>query len=201
MCIKNSSHLSAPSHQRIHSILFLINALTTPLPPSRIASNPDAAHDESLVCRALAEAGHTHALIQEQTGLSLRQISYTIASNHAMPQKRSDRPPKLQPDQVDELVTFVCQSRATRQMIYLALASHFRAWEVSEYTIRYASRGRGFTRCVTLAKPPLSQANKEVRLRWAIEHAEYTLNQWSRILWTDETWVTGGRHRKARATR
>lgn len=62
-------------------------------------------------------------------------------------------------------------------MTYLALASQLRAWEVSEYTIRYALRGRGFTRCVVLAKSPLSQANKEARLRWAIEHAGRTLHQ------------------------
>jgi transposase len=108
----------------------------------------------------------------------------------------------LSSDQVDELVWYVQQSRATRQMSYLALAiGPFSHWEVGEYTIRYTLKSRGFTRCIALAKPPLSQKNKDIRFEWAKDHVDWTLDQWWTILWSDETWVTDGRHRRKWVTR
>jgi hypothetical protein len=63
-------------------------------------------------------------------------------------------------------------------MSYLALASGpFQHWEVSEYTIRYALRNRGFTRHIALAKRPLLEANKTARLRWAVAHVGWTYEQ------------------------
>jgi hypothetical protein len=79
----------------------------------------------------------------------------------------------LNSDQVDELVWYVQQSRATRQMSYSALAMGPSAhWEVGEYTIGNAFKSRGFTRCMALAKPPLSQKNKNIRLEWAKAHVD-----------------------------
>ena len=38
-------------------------------------------------------------------------------------------------------------------------------------------------------------------LQWANEHVDWELWQWWLILWSDETWVTGGRHRRRWVTR
>jgi hypothetical protein len=82
-------------------------------------------------------------------------------------------------------------------MSYLALASGpFQNWDVSEYTIRYALQNQGFTRHIALAKPPLPEANNSACLRWVVAHVGWTYEQLSRILWSDETRVTGGRYRR-----
>ncbi|KAG0158920.1 hypothetical protein PDIDSM_6440 [Penicillium digitatum] len=39
------------------------------------------------------------------------------------------------------------------------------------------------------------------RLTWARAHVNWTRDDWCRIIWTDETWVTPGYHRKVRVTR
>ncbi|CAK37236.1 uncharacterized protein An01g10550 [Aspergillus niger] len=52
-----------------------------------------------------------------------------------------------------------------------------------------------------LRKPPLTSANKQARLAWAFEHLYWTRDQWNRILWTDETWVTSGFHKQIYVTR
>jgi transposase len=57
-------------------------------------------------------------------------------------------------------------------------------------------RERGYTRRIALAKPLLSDDNIKKRLEWAEEHEHWSCEQWTRILWSDETWVTGGRHRR-----
>ncbi|KAH6132891.1 hypothetical protein HBI64_076230 [Parastagonospora nodorum] len=87
-------------------------------------------------------------------------------------------------------------------MSYLALSNYFYPrWGVSEYAIRYALRSAGYSRRIALAKPPLSEANRRARLAWAQAHVGWTLEQWNHILWSDETWVTRGRHRRVWVTR
>jgi len=87
-------------------------------------------------------------------------------------------------------------------MSYQALAEGpFAEWEVTQYAIRTALRSRGYTRRVAHAKPPLTERNRQIRATWAQEHLHWSAEQWWRILWSDETWVTGGRHRKVWVTR
>ena len=151
--------------------------------------------------QTLSDAGHSQAWIQRHLGFTKRQVATAIHSNQVTPKRRSGRPPKLSNDQIDELIHFVRQSRATRQMSYLAIASHFEHWGASESSVRYALRSRGYTRCVALAKPPLTEDNKRIRLEWAKQHVNWTVDEWWTILWSDETWVTGGRHKKKWVTR
>lgn len=37
--------------------------------------------------------------------------------------------------------------------------------------------------------------------RWAQEHRDWTKEQWESFLWSDETWISGTRHRKIWVTR
>jgi hypothetical protein len=52
-----------------------------------------------------------------------------------------------------------------------------------------------------LRKPPISAKNQQLRLQFALEHLNWTDEQWDEILWSDETWVTAGSHRKTYVTR
>lgn len=117
----------------------------------------------------------------------------------------------LRKDQVDlrlsrqsksrSFIAFVRSSRQTRRMSYLALAHHFEHWHVGEKAIRTALKSAGYERRVALAKPPLTPEIKARRMAFAEACKDWTLEQWSTILWSDETWVTGGRHKKILVTR
>lgn len=72
---------------------------------------------------------------------------------------------------------------------------------VGYYCIRSTLRRHGFRRYVARRKPPLTPKHMEQRKKWAEEHVNWTLEQWRCVLWTDETWVTGGPHRKQYVTR
>jgi len=54
----------------------------------------------------------------------------------------------------------------------------------------------GFRRRVARKKPLITETNRKKRLAWAQEHLDWLLEQWAKILWIDETWVTGGPHIK-----
>jgi len=58
-------------------------------------------------------------------------------------------------------------------MSWAALANHFSEWNVTEYPIRHALCTAGYTRRIALAKPPLSQQNKDIRLAWAEKHIRW----------------------------
>lgn len=70
-----------------------------------------------------------------------------------------------------------------------------------EYTIRSTLRRLGYRRYVARQKPILTEVTRQKRLAWALAHISWTLWDWMKILWTDETWVLGGNHRKVYVTR
>jgi hypothetical protein len=72
---------------------------------------------------------------------------------------------------------------------------------VKKDAIRTALLREGFHRRLAMRKPPISEKNRQVRLAWALEHVDWTLKQWYQILWTDETWITAGRHTRTWVTR
>jgi len=158
--------------------------------------------DQRVQVRTLRLAKHTYSEISRLLNITQRQVQLAAQAEQHTPKKRTGRPSVLAEAQVDQLVEYVCSSRTARLQSYVILANGpFSHWNVSFYCIRHALRKRGFRRYVARAKPPLSEANKSRRLSWAIEHRSWTLEQWNTILWTDETWATGGRHTKQYVTR
>jgi transposase len=59
----------------------------------------------------------------------------------------------------------------------------------------------GYIRAVSRRKPPLTEATRQIRLDWALEHLNWTQEQWESILWSDETWVQPGAHKRQWVTR
>lgn len=174
---------------------------TTKMPPIR-QKQPDLSRDERLQVRTLRDIGWTYEHIANHLKITQRQVQNTCQAEQTTPKKRKGRDPSLSEEQIEELITFIRYSRTNRLMSYLHLATGpFASWEVGEYAIRNALRKYGFKRYVARAKPPLSEGNKAMRLEWALAHVNWTQEQWNAILWTDETWVTGGRHRKQWITR
>lgn len=141
---------------------------------------------------------HLSAINEEP--ITLRQVQYAC-THRLTPKKRPGRPPELTEEEVDELELFVCSSKTGRLMSYLKLSMALPHLNASSDQIKAALYKRGFKRYVARQKPPLSEKNRRDRLAWALEHVNWTREQWCLILWTDETWVTGGKHRKQYVTR
>lgn len=158
--------------------------------------------DQRVQVLALRQAGLLYTQIASQLGISLRAVSYTCSHSQPTPQhRRAGRPALLSEEQVDELVSFVTGSKEGRRMRYYELAEHVFHGEVGPEPVRYALHKRGFRRCVASSKPPLSDDSKAARLLFAEQHVDWTPQDWSRLLWSDETWVTAGNHRKTYVTR
>ncbi len=49
---------------------------------------------------------------------------------------------------------------------------------------------RELNSCVALRKPLISEANRKKRLQFAREHKDWTLEQWKKVMWSDESRFT-----------
>jgi transposase len=58
---------------------------------------------------------------------------------------------------------------------------------VSINTIRRALRNTGLRSCIARRKPLLTEKNRVNRLEWARQHRHWTVHEWRRILWSDES--------------
>jgi transposase len=166
----------------------------TPPPPSNYTTR-----DQRLQAQTLREIGFTYHQIQEQLGLTLDQVRYAV-HHRLTPQKRKGRPSKLNQEEVDEIIAWVCASKTNRRTPWVHIPIILEL-NVSYYCVRTALRNAGFSRRVARRKPPVSERNRQARLRWAIEHIEWTIEDWRKILWSDETWCNGDRHTKTYVTR
>ena len=46
-------------------------------------------------------------------------------------------------------------------------------------------------------KPELSEAQREARLHWCLAHKDWTIEDWKKVIWSDETGVVLGHRRGA----
>lgn len=135
------------------------------------------------------------------------QVKYAL-EHPDTPSKRPGRRPKIDDEGRAMLIEHVCESRKNRRKTALELALFYNRYarlndleEVGEEAIVGALKREGFNRRSAMRKPKISDQNQKKRLAFAIEHKDWTVAQWCRIFWSDETWVTWGRHRKTRIWR
>ena len=173
------------------------------LPPSTPSRRKHLTRDHRIRIFALHDHSFNQVDIARGLNITRRQVGYALNKKDSpTPSKRSGRPSSLSEDQVDELEAFVVSSRAGREMSYFELARiQFIDWNVSEDVVRRVLRLRGYERRIAQPKPPLTPDHMRRRKRWAEEHLSWTVEDWSKILWTDETWVTGQCHSKIWVTR
>ncbi|GAN04143.1 hypothetical protein MAM1_0056c03603 [Mucor ambiguus] len=66
------------------------------------------------------------------------------------------------------------------------LETEFR-FKVHPDTVRNALRASGLGAIEKQSKPLLSEKNVKKRLEWCRKHEDWTVDDWKRVIWTDET--------------
>ena len=61
---------------------------------------------------------------------------------------------------------------------------------ISTGTMRRELTALGPNSCVALRKPLISEANWKKKLQFAREHKDWTLEQWKKVMWSDESRFT-----------
>lgn len=157
--------------------------------------------DQRIECQALRKAGQTYAEIAKLLGHSQRAVQNACTSRVTPQHKKKGRRASLTDEEGDKIEELVIGSDEGRRMTYQAIADHL--WpdgSVSAAAVRYQLVKRGYARRTALQKPALTEKHKKERLKWAEEHLNWSEEQWWSILWSDETWVTRGSHRRSLVT-
>ena len=140
--------------------------------------------------------------IKPLTGVPTPTIRRWIKINQPrhVTKPRSGRPPKLNARDIRRLVRAVTSSQDGRQASFMKLAKDLNI-KASVETIRKALRKAGFRRCVACPKPLVSWENRKKRLKWAKAHLHWTVEDWHRIIFTDESTFETGQRAKTWVTR
>lgn len=135
-----------------------------------------------------------------QLNLTQRQVQYALESRPTPQRHACGRKAILDIPRRKQLIEWVTSSRESRYTPWIEIPSIL-GWNCGEKAIRTAMKKEGYTRAVSRKKPPLSEQNRQIRLQWALEHVNWTQEQWDKILWSDETWVMPGAHKRQWVTR
>ena len=174
----------------------VVLSFPTPKTPRKDCSRDDRLRVQTLYF----DAGWTQDQIVLQTGLSRGQVQYAL-SHRITPQKHcSGTKVRLNTPQRKRLIEWVTASYTNRRVPWPEIPALL-GWDCGIDAIRTAFKKEGYVRRSARQKPPLSYENQILRLQWAIEHEDWTEEQWFSILWSDETWVKPGRHTRPRITR
>jgi transposase len=134
------------------------------------------------------DAGHSITQIVANTHLARSSIS-RIRTEHRPDLEKSagGRPPKLSPANVRYAVRIVTHnnsvstSQATQQLQNLTGQS------IHPKTVRRALRKAGLKAVKKPKKPQMTYAQRQVRKDFALAHRDWTVEDWKRVLWSDET--------------
>ena len=76
-----------------------------------------------------------------------------------------------------------------------AIVSPFVKGGLSDRSVHRALRRRGYKPVKPTKKPGLIEANKITRLKWCLDYEHWTLDDWKKVIWSNETSVTWGGQR------
>jgi transposase len=151
--------------------------------------------------------GCPNAEIQSITGMQPRTVqllhkkalergfnpaeSKTILNHHIEDGKRSGRPTKQTTEIIQDVISKVRRDRYGREKSCAQIAADL-GGRVSDITIWRILKAAGFHKTKPTRKPGLTQEMEDARLQFAREHEHWTIEDWKRVIWSDETSVVCG---------
>jgi hypothetical protein len=110
---------------------------------------------------------------------------------------KSGRPIKATNKVKGQVVQVLKKNSTTRQLSTLAISQIVAkiGTVISARTVWNILNSLGYSPCKPTTKPGLTTEAKALRLKWCLEHAHWTLEDWKNVIWSDETSVTMGSQR------
>ena len=101
--------------------------------------------------------------------------------------RRGGRPSKLTDSDTCTLICQITTGRMDNAVEATLYINNHLDNPVTPQTIRNTLKKSSFQSVVKAKHPLLKAAHRKRRLEWAMEHANWTVEDWKRVLWTDET--------------
>jgi hypothetical protein len=145
-----------------------------------------AAHHEHII--TLLQSGVSGHSIHISTGASLGTIS-KICSEYCSELSKSSggRPTKLTPSNIAYAKHLIRMQKVDNAVQVTKSLQDITNLPLSSQTVRCALRTAGLRPVVKKKRPLLKATHRRERLQWAERYQEYTVADWKRVVWSDET--------------
>jgi hypothetical protein len=145
---------------------------------------------EDLISKILFhhDAGLSYTQIRHQTGVSLASISRTVTEHRQNHQKPAGgRPKALTEGDIRFANRLIVSGRADTAVQVAKTLHDVTNRPLSDQTVRNGLRKSGLKAAVKADGPFISKRHRKARYEWAIAHHHWTMDDWRRVVWSDET--------------
>jgi transposase len=134
------------------------------------------------------DAGQTTRSIASDIGVGIATISRLSAKERPGLQKSSGgRPPKISPVDVRHAVHLLTSQKADNAVQVTRALSNITNQPLHPNTVRHHLKKSGMKAVTKKKRPLLSAKNRKARLNFGIAHKDWTMDDWKRVIWSDET--------------
>lgn len=137
---------------------------------------------------SLASNGHSIRQIASKTGAGKSTVSRVLKDllpNRLVPS--SGRPSKLSARSQHSIIAQITTGKASNAVQATKHINSIILNPVSSETVRRVLRNNSFKAVVKKKKPLLSAVHRKKRLSFALKYKEWTIEDWKRVIWSDET--------------
>src|ERR1700761_8075776 len=136
----------------------------------------------------MLDAGQSASSISASTGVHLSTISRLRSKERSGLQKSTGgRPKKLSPSNICHAIHLISTQRAENAVQVTKTLSNIINQPLSPSTTCLHLKKAGMKAVVKTKHPLLSARHRKARLDFAHAHKDWTLDDWKRVVWSDET--------------
>ena len=136
----------------------------------------------------LSESGLSARKISSQTGLGKSTIARIIKEAHPAKENIKLGPPsKLSPTDKRRIVFSITSNKVENAVQATQLINSTLSSPISSQTVRNVLKAASLKAVVKKKKPLLSIRYRKHRLAFALKHQHWTVEDWTRVIWSDET--------------
>jgi transposase len=160
--------------------------------PGRVSSNLDSVEISYML--GLRDARLSHAEIAEKTNRSKSAVTRALQRYDIKTFKGVAPPPgnpkKLSNREVRGMIRVVNTNRRSA----LSDITNLLPTKVSDRTLRRRLKDAGIQKHIAVKKPMLTEQHMQKRLEFALEYKNWTVRDWNKVVWSDESKVEIGRN-------
>ena len=137
---------------------------------------------------ALLDSGTSGAKISQELGLGLGTIS-RIRSQHRsnLPKSSGGRPTKLSPANIDYARRVIRMGKVDNAVQMAKALQNVTNQPISAQTVCHQLKSKGMRPVVKRKRPLLKPHHRRARMEFAERHLEWTIEDWKKVWWSDET--------------
>ena len=148
-------------------------------------------YEQRVQCRTLYQiAGWSYNAISQRLVIPRSTVRLAISTPQTPPRPRG-RLPVCRTSTRKRLIKRATIDATNRRLPFEAIAE-LESVNVAPNTLTKAFAKEGYYRRKARKKPLLTEKHKAARLAFALEHIDWGLDDWARVLWTDEASIKVG---------